>query len=92
MSFAQAPGSFQKFMRMKAASWDLSEKNLYVNPVFGFDFGLGDVDEGGMSQNLMLDRLSYKIELRDKIDARPETVALIDESVDLHVIFYLEWP
>lgn len=73
-------------------SWDLSAEDLYVNPMFGFDFGLGDVDGGGMSQNLMLDRLSYKIELRDKIEARPETVELIDEAVDLHIIFHLGWP
>ena len=73
-------------------SWDLSGEDLYVNPVFGFDFGLGDVDGGGMSENLMLDRLSYKIELRDKLEARPETVPLIDESVDLHIVFHLKWP
>ena len=73
-------------------SWDLSTEDLYVNPVFGFDFGLGDVDGGGMSQNLLLDRPSYKIELRDKIENRPETVELIDEAVNLHIIFHLEWP
>lgn len=73
-------------------SWDLTEEDLYVNPVFGFHFSLADVDGGGMSQNLLLDRLSYKIELRDKIEARPETVELVDETVDLHVVFHLDWP
>ena len=73
-------------------SWDLSAEDLYINPIFGFDFSLGDVDEGGMSQNLLVDRFSYKIELREKMETRPETVELIDEAVDLHIIFHLEWP
>lgn len=73
-------------------SWDLTGQDLYLNPLFGFDFGLGDVDEGGMHQNLMLDRLSYKMELRDKISERPATVSLIDESVNLQVDFHLKWP
>ncbi|WP_324721015.1 membrane lipoprotein lipid attachment site-containing protein [Salinimicrobium sp. HB62] len=73
-------------------SWDLTQEDLYINPVYGFDFSLGDVDDDGMSQNLLLDRLSYKVELRDRIEARPETVELIDEAVDLHVVFHLNWP
>lgn len=73
-------------------SWELLGEQLYLNPIFGFYFSLGDVDEGGMGQNLLLDQPSYKIELRDKVTARPETISLIDEEVNLHVIFHLNWP
>lgn len=73
-------------------SWDLTEKQLFLDPHAGFSFGLEDRDESNMGQNLLLNHHSYSINLTDKIEARPETVTLIDEEVDLHVTFHLDWP
>ena len=73
-------------------TWDLSGKQLFINPLFSFEFGLADEDEEGWAQNLMIDQLSYRIDLRDKMNEKPATVSLIDEQVDLHIIFHLDWP
>lgn len=73
-------------------TWDLSGKELYLNPVMGFYFGLADVDEGNIQQNLLLNQISYVVELQSRISDRPEMVELIDEAVGLHVIFHLNWP
>ena len=73
-------------------SWNLSEKQLFLNPMMGFHFGMGDIDEGNMHENLLLNQLSYFIELKNEISNRPETIELIDEEVDLHVTFHLTWP
>lgn len=73
-------------------TWDLENQNLYFNPMFMPDFGLADVDEGGLGQNLLLDRPSYKIDLRNMLAEKPASFTLIDEKVDLHIVFSLKWP
>lgn len=72
-------------------SWDLSEKQLFLNPNFGFHLGLADVDGGNINQNLLVNLPSYFIDLRTEIGNKPESVSLIDESVDLDITIFLDW-
>lgn len=72
-------------------SWDLSEEQLFLNPLFGFHLGLGDVDEGNIGQNLLVNLPSYFIDLRIEMENKPESVSLIDESVDLDITIFLDW-
>lgn len=72
--------------------WDLSGQELYLDPLNQLNFGLADVDDGNLAQNLLLDYPSKNIRLRDYLDTRPESISLTDETIDLDVTIYLEWP
>lgn len=73
-------------------TWDLTNEELYIDPNLDFYFSLGDDDGGGIGQDLMLGPpFSLPYELINDVDIAPDTVSLIQNSIDLEVEFKLNW-
>lgn len=73
-------------------NWDLSNKNLNINPNFKMTFSLGDVDSNGFTEDLLLGPpFSVDFSFKDYIQDKPNIVILKKDEIDLEVEFELEW-
>lgn len=73
-------------------NWDLNNENLNINPNFVMTFGLGDIDNNGFAEDLLLGPpFSIEFSFKEYIQEKPNKVILKNEDIDLEVEFELEW-
>ncbi|WGH75912.1 hypothetical protein P8625_01735 [Tenacibaculum tangerinum] len=73
-------------------TWNLSQKELYVNPNATVEFALADDDGGGIGQDLLLGPpYGREIDLSLHRNTKPSNITLEDISINLNVDFGLEW-
>lgn len=73
-------------------TWDLTNEQLFLNPLYTFYFGLADADEDNVMQNIMLDYPSRPVDLRPYIENKPASIVFEVPSIGLAVTFHLDWP
>ncbi|UPS92623.1 hypothetical protein [Bizionia sp. M204] len=72
--------------------WDVSSHNLYINPNFSLRYSMADVDDGGMSQDIMLGPpFEREVTFVEHITTQPTTITLSIPNIDLEVVFTVEW-
>ncbi|MFL0150993.1 hypothetical protein V2632_06880 [Tenacibaculum maritimum] len=73
-------------------NWDLNNEHLNINPNFVMTFSLGDIDNNGFAEDLLLGPpFSIEFSFKEYIQEKPNKVILKEEDIDLEVEFELEW-
>lgn len=71
-------------------TWDLNNKNLYIDPNSNFTFSLGDIDENYHAQNLLDNDYDYvTFNLKNYTKDKPNIVTLKNGGLEFEV--ELEW-
>ncbi|WP_146126704.1 hypothetical protein [Nonlabens agnitus] len=72
-------------------TWDLTNAELYINPEFRILYTMAD-DDGNFVQDLMqAPPFEREFRLSDFADTRPSEVTLSVPSIDLEVVFTVDW-
>ena len=71
--------------------WDLSQEELYISDRSMIEFGIEDVDENGIGQDLARSSRELFIRLNDYRDTKPTEINLSNEEYGYDVTFQLEW-
>jgi hypothetical protein len=73
-------------------NWDLNNENLNINPNFIMTFSLGDIDDNGFAEDLLLGPpFAIEFNFKDYIQDKPNKIILKKGSIDLEVEFEIEW-
>lgn len=73
-------------------TWDVSSKNLYLNPEFALQFSMAD-DDSGVVQDIMLGPpFEREVTFQDYIATKPNIVTLKVDEIDLEIEFTVGWP
>lgn len=70
-------------------TWDLNNKNLYIDPYSDFIFHLLDIDKNNASEDLLNDLNNGYLNFIEYIQSKPSTITL--KKGDLEIQFDLEW-
>ncbi|MES2239078.1 MAG: hypothetical protein V4497_02345 [Bacteroidota bacterium] len=73
-------------------TWDLTAFNLYIDPSATFIFGLSDLDNGGVVQDLTRSIDGVQFSLTSYIQTKPNTITLSYPDSKLEFVLQLEWP
>ncbi|MEN9908692.1 MAG: hypothetical protein RLZZ540_1841 [Bacteroidota bacterium] len=73
-------------------TWDLSKLNLYLNPNNTFNFGLADIDNYPVAQDLTMSPPEIQFSLASYIQTKPNSITLSYPQNNLEFILELEWP
>ena len=72
-------------------TWDVSSEGLYLDPQLSLQYSMAD-DDGSVNQDLMLGPpFEREVTFAEHIATQPSTITLSDSSINLEVIFTIEW-
>lgn len=74
-------------------TWNLTDVNLYLNPLYTLKFGLADVDNGGLVQDLMQGPPYDKsLSFTDYLVSKPSILTYFFPEINLEFKLFVEWP